>query len=498
MLKYTISLLLISYSTNFTCAQSTTELNVILDNFIEEGMAEWEIPGLAVAVIKEGEIVFIKGYGINKLGEEQNVDTRTMFMIGSTTKAMTAVALAMLVDEGKITWDDKIMQHMPEFQLYDPYVTRELTVLDLLTHRAGIGNTDLLWLTEFDSDEVLYQMRYAKPAYSFRAGYTYQNLMWAAAGKLVEKLSNKSWEAFMQERIFDPLGMDRSIAISEDLESHANYVSPHYKIDGEIQVIERINATKIAPAGDVWSSIEDMAKWTAFMIDSGKVDGKRLLEPETYSELIKPQTIVSDVGFYPTASLTRPRWKTYAMGWFQHDYKQHDLTFHTGSLWGLIAIIGIIPDENFGVYVLGNLDHAELRHAVMYKAIDLYVDHDNSRDWHREIFDLYEQSRIATEKRKEEAVKKRVKNTTPTLDLKSYEGVYTNQLYGSIRISSSQSGLTFHYGPIFSGSLNHWNYDTFEIQWEREYIDNALCNFNISSNGEVGEISIFGKLFLRK
>jgi len=485
--------------TLFLQAQTYESANGQMDKFVRTGIELWGVPGLSVAVIKDGEVVFSRGYGVTSLDGGTPVDEQSMFMIGSTTKAITAAALGILVDEGKLTWDDRVSEHLPEFQLKDPYISANLTIRDLLTHRAGFPGTDFLWLANFDEDEILYQMRFANTAYGFRDGWIYQNIMWAVAGKLVEKISGIPWTDFVQDRIFNPLGMTRSVPKENQLQHFTNYVEPHYKVDGEVQVIDKMNAGLIAPAGDIWASIEDMARWTSMMVDSGRANGKQILSTKTWEQLLTPQTVIPKRSFsYPTIKITKPFWTTYAMGWFQHDYRGIPLSFHTDSLAGLIAMIGIIPEERFGVYVLGNLDHAEVRHAILYKAIDLYVHGDNGREWNDEVFDLYEQIRKTNETRSKAFIAKRIEGTKPTHVPADFTGTYTSELYGDAEVKIVDGELNFEFGQIFVGKLTHWHYNTFEITWDRTYMDKGYLSFDSDVTGVIRQIQIFGGVFRRR
>jgi CubicO group peptidase (beta-lactamase class C family) len=306
------------------------------DEYVARAVRDWEVPGLAVAVVKDGEVVFAKGYGVRELGRPNPVDTHTLFAIGSTTKAMVAASLGMLVDEGKLGWDDPVTKHLHDFQLYDPYVSREVTVRDLLTHRAGLGNADFLWYgRDATRADILHRLRYLPPASSMRSHFTYQNIMYVAAGEVVAAVGDEAWETFVRRRIFEPLGMEDSVALLAETGGRPNVASPHDRIDGEIQVIQNVSVDAVAPAGAVWSSVNDMAKWMIFLLE-GK---PALLEEETRAELFRPQFIVDD-GFYPTAQLTQPKWTTYGFGWFQHDYNGRavDFTLGASTAWWRLSV----------------------------------------------------------------------------------------------------------------------------------------------------------------
>ena len=366
-----------------------------LDAYTTQAVKDWGAVGLAVSVVKDGKVVFEKGYGVRELGKPDAADTNTLFAIGSTTKAMTAASIGMLVDEGKVRWDDPVTNYLPGFQLKDPWVTRQITVRDLLTHRAGLPNADYLWYgADNSTTEILRRMRYVEPAYSIRSSFIYQNVMYAAAGQVIAAVSGMPWEEFVRTRIFTPLHMDRTVPLLSRAAAVPNVASPHDRIDDTMRVIRNASVDPVASAGSVWSSVADMAKWMRFILDSGRVDGRRLLKPETFAELLKPQTMVTPSQFYPTARLTHPHWTTYALGWFQQDYNGRAVSFHTGSIDGMVAIIGLIPDERLGVYVLANADHVELRHALMLKVFDLWgPSPSKGRDWSTELRTLYGNAR---------------------------------------------------------------------------------------------------------
>ncbi|MEA1899090.1 MAG: serine hydrolase [Bacteroidota bacterium] len=496
MRKAFIYIGIILFISTFTVfGQEISKTNSLLDSFIQEAKEDWKAPGLAVTIVKNGEVLFSKGYGIKELGKNESVNTKTMFAMASTTKAFTAMAIGMLVDEAVFDWDDPVVKYFPEFQLYDPYVSSELQIRDLLCHRAGLGNTDMLWLADYSEDEILRRMRYAKPAYSFRSGYTYQNVMYLAAGKLIEKATGIRWEDFIQQRILDPLEMTRTVPMLKYLEDKENYVSPHYNIDGSVEIIKSDYADNIGPAGSMWSCVDDMSIWIDFLLNEGKIGDKALLKPETFSELFSPQTIIPKSNFYPTSQLTNPNWTTYAMGWFQHDYKGRATYFHTGSLGGLVAIIAMVPENDFGIYVFSNLDHAELRHAIMYKAIDLYIDEDNSRDWNKEVLELYDGIRNRQKTRRTSMIDKRVQNTKPSLPLDQYAGIYRDDLYGDITISYKENKLTLSFTSSISGKLNHWHFDTFEVIRPEKHLKSDLMVFQLDYKGEVSGLAINGMTF---
>lgn len=496
-MKFLKSLLFACLLPVMLLAQTTTDIKEF-DKYVQQAVTDWHVPGLAIAVVKDGQVIFAKGYGLRELGKPGNVDTQTIFGIASTTKALTAACAAMLVDEGKLHWSDKVTDYLPDFQLYDSYVTRELTVSDLFLHDSGVGNTDYLWGTmNISSDEILHRMRLVKPQYGFRAGFVYQNIFYMAAGKVIEKASGMPWETFVQKRIFTPLKMTRTVPVFSKSKGMPNQTAAHVKVDSAIIVVEKDMTDAIAPAGGVWSCVDDMAKWVNCMLDSSKYGNQRLLKPESWAKLLKPQTFVSQEEFYPTARITQPHWITYGMGWFQQDYKGQKIDFHTGSLGGLVAINGMIVDKKIGVYVLANLDHAEVRHALMFKAFD-YFALGGDRDWSREFQTLYSGLRAKGEKAEKDYEAKRVIGTHPTLDIKSYAGTYTDPLYGSVVIVATGDKLSLDINKFLSAEATCWNYDTFRGPYARKEYGKVTATFSIDEFGKVSTVNVDGLTFTKQ
>ncbi|MDQ8154888.1 MAG: serine hydrolase [Gemmatimonadota bacterium] len=463
-----------------------------LDAYIAKGLRDWKIPGLSIAIVKNDAVVYAKGFGVRTLGDAAAVDAGTLFGMMSTTKAMTALAVAMLVDSGVVAWDDRVTKHLPWFALHDPYVTRELTVRDLLRHNAGLGNADLLWVRgDFTPRQILERVRHLPLAYSMRDGFVYQNVMYQVAGEVVAAASGMPWDRFVKTRILDPLGMTRSQPTLAALRAanDPNVSSAHFEIDGTTRVISESPVDPVPAAGAAWSSADDAAKWLRFLLDSGRVGGRRLVSENSFRELLKPQAFVPLGEFYPTATLTRPHWMTYGLGWFQQDYQGKFVAMHTGSIDGRTAIIAILPEERLGVYIFGNTDHAEFRHALMWRVIDRYIGAP-PRDWSAEFLTLYgdrkakgEQARIAREA-------KRVTGTSPSLALAQYAGTYEHPVYGDLTLSFNDGALGAAFGPAAEnrGRLEHWQYDTFRARLGDGRGGWTYFSFRLSAGGTVAAV----------
>jgi CubicO group peptidase (beta-lactamase class C family) len=405
--------------------------------------------------------------------------------------------MGMLVDEGKVKWNDAVVSILPEFQLYDPYMTREIKIRDLFVHDTGVGNADFLWgIMSIPADEVLKKMRDVKPSYSLRSSFIYQNIFYVAAGKIIERLSGKPWNQFVRERIFQPLNMSRTVPFLKDAPD-ANQTKPHFQVENKITVITHTSADAIGPAGSVWSSIEDMSKWMACMLDSSKYAGGRLLSKGTWMEMFKPQVLVPPAQFYPTMQLTKPNWTTYGLGWFQHDYKGRKVNFHTGSLAGAVAIHAQLPDEKLGIYVFGNYDHAEVRHALVYKAFDHFA-LGGMRDWSAEFLQLYRNIQAGADKEERDFEAKRVLNTKPSFELDAYVGKYTDSLYGEVMVTREGDQLVAVANQFLKISLTHWHFDTFRGWYDKKWYGKANVTFSIGANGKIGKVNFDGFELNRK
>jgi CubicO group peptidase (beta-lactamase class C family) len=492
MLRRLALLVCLSTSLHAQAPQPRAAITRELDRFIKQGMKDWGIPGLSVAVVHGDSVVYAAGYGVRRLGQGGSVDGNTLFGIMSTTKAFTAMLVAMLVDEGRLRWDDPVTKWVPEFQMPDPYVTRALTVKDLLTHSTGLGNADMLWARgDIDEQEIFRRVRLLTPAYGFRDGFIYQNVMYGLAGEVIARASGMSFGDFLTQRIFRPLGMSRtfptygSMAAAHD----PNTSQAHFRIRGTIRPIEEDKVDLLAAAGSTWSTANDMTRWMRFLLDSARVDGRRLVSDSNFRMLFTPHVMVSPDEFYPSQQLTRPHWRTYGLGWFQQDYRGEAIDFHTGSLDGRTAIIGLIPDRRLGVYVFGNLDHAEFRHALMLKTFDLYLG-GPGRDWNAELKRLYDGFRLAGDSAEAQFERTRIANTRPTLPLTAYAGRFSNAIWGDVVVELRGDSLFFRMGtaPELQGPLEHWNYDTFRARLGDGRSSPAGVQFRISAGGQVAEL----------
>ena len=462
------------------------------DAYAAKALRDWRVPGMAVVVVKDDSVVFIKGYGVRELGKPDPVTVHTRFGNMSTTKAFTALLVAMLADSGRLSLDDPVQQYLPAFQLADPYVTREITVRDLLTHRVGFGDPGYLWdNTGWTFAEMLPRLRLVPVETSFRSRFQYNNVTYALAGEVAARIAGKSWQDLMRTRIYEPLGMRESYPDARALAASGttDVSAPHGIVRDTVRILPAAatGIDGIPAAGAAFTSATDMGVWMRFLLDSARVNGRRLVSAQNFAELFKPQQTIARP-FYPTARLVRPHFQAYGLGWILQDYRGEFVAMHTGSIEGRSTIIGLLPDRRVGVAIMTNLDHSELRHALMYTVFDRFIGAERRpHDWSAELRALYQRLADSTDavRRADEA--KRIANTRPTLALERYTGTYADSLFGTATVGMSNGQLTFQ-AEQRKGRLEHWQYDVFRITWDDPFWTPEYVSFSLDPDGSVGEL----------
>jgi CubicO group peptidase (beta-lactamase class C family) len=472
-----------------------------LDAYVARALKEFEVPGLAVAVVKDGKVAVVKGYGARRLGEPAPVDEQTLFGIASNTKAFTAAALAILVDEGKISWDDPVTKHLPGFQMYDPYVTREMTVRDLLTHRSGLGlgAGDLMFFppTTFTREEIVARLRYIKPATSFRSKYAYDNVLYLVAGQVVAAASGKSWDDFIKERIFAPLGMTASNTSVKDLRPGGNFVSPHQKVEGRLQPVPYMNIDNTAPAGAINSNVADMAKWVITQLDEGAIHSeqngdRRLFSQRQSREMWSAQTPIAVGAPPPALSALRANFSAYGLGWGLSDYRGHKAVSHSGGLAGMVSRVRMIPELKLGIVVLTNQEAGGAMEAVSYHIIDHYLNAP-AADWIGAFRSIAEQQLALAKEAEKKQSAARNAESKPSLPLAKYAGSYRDAWYGEVTIALEAGKLVLRFGrtPGLVGDLEHWQYDTFVARWrDRSLNADAFVTFALKPDGGIDQMKM--------
>lgn len=435
-----------------------------LDAYIIKAMKDWELPGLAVAVVKDDKVMLAKGYGVKEIGKSDPVNENTLFAIGSNTKAFTATALALLVQDKKLSWDDPVIDHLQGFQLFDPYVTRELMVRDLLSHRSGLGGGrgDGLWYgQDYGRDEILRRIRFLKPDSSFRSQFGYQNIMFLAAGQIIPSVMKVTWDEFIKERLFKPLEMIRSNTSTKDLQGIDNVAAPHTKKDGKVVAIPYRNIDNIAPAGSINSSVIEMANWHRFQLGNGKFGGKQILDPAILQVTHDPH-IIMPAGPDYKKDFPSTHFLAYGLGWGLQDYRGRLIIWHNGGIDGMLSHQGFLPEENLGIVVLTNSDSNGLDAALFYRIVDMFLG-DPIKDWSGASLSQAKESEAKAEEAKEAVKSSRVLNTKPSLEIDAYCGKYENEMYGRAEVKSEAGKLILYFNSKPAGMLDHWHYDIFRI-----------------------------------
>ena len=456
-----------------------------LEQYISAAMKEWKIPGVAVGIVHGDTVTFAKGFGVRTVGRADPVDEHTLFAIASDTKAFTGILAAMLVDDGKLRWDAPLTTYLPTLRFGDDVLTRELTLRDALTHRSGLARGDLLWTAgwTYDRAELLRRLRFLKPSWNLRTRYGYSNLMYLAAGEAASAAAGKSWDDLIRERILVPLGMNETNTSVTALGALPNVASPHADFDGAVRVVSYTNIDNAASAGAINSNVADMTKWLRFQLDSGRVNGKRLVSKRSFIETHTPQTVMRlDSTYRAFNPFTHLR--SYAFGWQVMDYRGKEMLSHAGNLSGMNAMVGLLPEKRVGVVVLTNLEGNALRESIMYKVFDLYLGAPD-RDWSR--ISLVEKASFDSidAKDRREAEAKRVPNTRPSLALERYAGTYSDSLYGKALVHLEKGRLVLEMAPKMVGDMEHWHYDTFRVVWRDHRDGTNLVAFSLDVEGQV-------------
>jgi CubicO group peptidase (beta-lactamase class C family) len=477
-------------------AQQRTAAPPDFDRYVARVMETFEVPGVAVAIVKDGQVVLARGYGVRKLGERTAVDAETLFGIASNTKAFTATALGLLVEDGVLEWDAPVVRYLPWFQLSDPYVTRELTVRDLLVHRSGLGlgAGDLLWWPESDYGraEIARRIRHLSLATSFRSAYAYDNVLYLIAGEVIEALSGHSWEDFVSKRILAPVGMTGSNVTHSSAGIEGNAAATHARVDGTVRPIAPFLSDNTNPAGGINSNATDMAKWMIVQLDSGRLaDGTRLFTSATTVQLWSMVTPIPIGTSAPELAPLRANFLGYALGFQVNDYRGRKLVSHTGGLPGYVSKVAMIPDLRLGVAVLTNQESGAAFGAISYRVLDHYLG--ATHDWlaaYRAVTTRAEWLMASAEQR---TTAQRDSSSRPALPLSGYAGTYTDAWYGDVEIALEGDHLSIRFSrtPKLTGALEHWQYDTFIARWyDRELRADAFVTFQLEPEGGIDRVKM--------
>jgi CubicO group peptidase (beta-lactamase class C family) len=486
--------------TNPVLANTNKEKNVAIEQAVAKTMDKFQVPGIAIAVVKNNKIVFSKGFGVTEIGTGRKVNSDTLFGIASNTKAMTAALLASLVDEGKLTWQTKVIDIIPDFQLYDPWVTREFTVKDLLSHNSGLGlgaGDLMIWPeTSLAVTDIIKRMKYLRPVSSFRSEFAYDNLMYIIAGQIVTKLTGKPWQQVIQERIFTPLHMNHTKAKFSLISSkNKNVARAHVPLNGKLNVVGGNFLEKFSSAGAVASSVNDMSQWLKLQLNHGLISKQGEQENRLFSEkqsaaMWRANTLIS---VSPSATKNdKTHFNAYGLGWFLSDFHGYKMAHHSGGILGMVSKVVLIPEANVGVVILTNQQSGYAFNALYREVLQQYLDLPK-KDW-VSYYDEQHQKRLAKEHaRLAKAEAAVAKNSTPSLPLSAYTGVYNDAWYGNIEIKLFNNKLIMQFSntPALVGDLEHYQYNTFIVRWHDRTLEaDAFVNFNLTVDGKIEQATM--------
>jgi CubicO group peptidase (beta-lactamase class C family) len=448
----------------------------------------FQVPGLAMAVVKDGQVLLARGYGVRRLGNPAPVDGHTDFQIASNTKAFTTALLAQLVDSGKLAWDDPVTHYLPWFELRDPWVTREFTIRDLITHRSGLGlgAGDLLWFhSNYSAEEVVRRLRAAKPVSSFRSRYAYDNVLYIAAGLVVEAVTGKPWSEVLRERILRPLHMDAT-GTDIALMSGPNAGAAHALSGGTLQIVPLDTIDNTLPAGGIISNVDDLSKWLVARLDSGRLpDGSRLFSARQAAEMWAAQTILPIGSPPPPLAGLRPNFAAYGLGWSLRDYRGHKIVTHDGGLAGMTSRTILVPDLKLGIVMLTNAEQPVYA-PLGFELLDHFMGAAR-HDWVTPYHDALASAAATADSAMRAATAARDTASRPSLPLARYAGRYVDPMYGGATIALEGDHLVLRFGrsPAFVGDLEHWQYDTFVAHWRTAHIEDAYVTFALTPDGSV-------------
>ncbi|MGY8986214.1 MAG: serine hydrolase [Sphingomonadales bacterium] len=466
-----------------------------IDKLVEKALVAFDVPGIGVAIIKDNKIVHAKGYGVRDVTNGKLVDKNTLYQIGSNTKSMTSAALAILMDEGKLSWDDLVIDYLPEFRMFNPYVTSEFTIKDMLTHRSGLplGAGDLLfWPNEAGTiKDVIKAVGIIPPVTSFRSEYAYDNLMYILAGEIVTRVSGMEWADFIEKRMFKPMGMTECYARHRRVPQDANIATPHAMVDGKIKTVEFDNSYLVGAAGGVNCSAKAMTSWISTQLNHGVMpNGERLFSKERHADMWTPVTIrgaslSNNIGSRMNISL-------YALGWGLSESMGHQIISHSGGLGGMLTSMITVPELDLGILVFANQQNGYARGAISGEILAGYFGKKPERGFNDYVAASNSRTTGAIDAMTALWAERDI-DSTPSLPLSAYAQTYSDAWYGDIEISQQGDELYFTslVSPRLRGKIKHFQYDTFIVEWdERALYADAYLNFKINEMGEIEGIDM--------
>lgn len=475
----------------------TAKLERIKEN-ITKTMVEFQVPGVAVAIVKDGEVLLNQGFGITKKGTSTKVNEHTLFGIASNTKAMTAALLAQLVDQGKITWQTKVNDIIPEFQMPDAYVTSQFTITDLLAHNSGLGlgaGDLMIWpQTDHTVDNIIRGIRHLPQVSSFRSEFAYDNLMYIVAGEVIARVTGKSWQQNIKDNIFTPLGMNETKATFSSIEKgNKNVARAHVPMNGELSVVGGNFLEQFASAGSVASNVNDMSKWLRAILNKGIYDqsgDKRLYSAKQSHLMWQAKTNL------PVSERATKEHKTnfyaYGLGWFLNDYHGVKMVSHSGGILGMVSKVVLIPEENLGMVILTNQQSGLAFNTIYRNILQEFLTTPN-KDWLAYYKDLADKSAARENEKQQARTAARATNSVPSLALIEYANTYTDNWYGDIKISliDDKLKMQFMHTKELVGELEHYQHNTFIVRWQDRTLEaDAYVNFNLNADGSINNVKM--------
>jgi CubicO group peptidase (beta-lactamase class C family) len=465
-----------------------------LDAYVHQTMLQWRVPGMAVAVVKDGKVVLARGYGVRELGKPDKVDADTLFDIGSNTKSFTAAALGTLVSAGKLDWDAHVVDHIKDFRLRSPYVTQELTLRDLLSHRSGYCDPGM-WYTS-DASDVIQRMRYQKPDYAFRAHFCYNNIMYLTAARFIPAVTGESWDHYVAEHLFKPLAMTRTVTTDAEVAASSDVAAPHGMVDGKPVVMSRYwghNMDLMSPVGGINSSANDMCRWLLMLLAEGNYEGKTVLDKSVVAAMATPQIPVptdSGVGKEISAWMPGGSFYSYGLGLLMNEYAGHKLVWHAGDIDGMASAMVMVPDQHLGIVVMTNMTESGSRFGVVMHILQQYLQQP-ADDVGATLFAQTQKDEASAKAAESKLAATRKPNSRPPLAWDDYTGNYADSYNGNARVTLEKGHLVLRLdNPNFVGDLQHWHDDTFRVSWRYRYYGDSYVTFGQDLEGVANELSL--------
>jgi CubicO group peptidase (beta-lactamase class C family) len=461
-----------------------------VSEFIGKAMAEWKVPGLAIAVVKDGRVILVEGYGLKDVKNNLKVTPRTVFAIGSTSKAFTAAAMGILVDEGKVDWDKPVREYLPTFRLWDPFATTRMTPRDLLCHRSGLPRHDLVWYgTPFSRRELVDRLAYLEPSHDFRTVFQYSNLMFMTAGHLIGALSGSTWEDFIRRRLFEPVVMTGSSFSAEGLDSAADHALGYVEKKGQVVEMPYKSIDAIGPAGSINSNALDMANWVMLNLDKGRFGGKTIISETVMNQVHSPQMVIQDPAFQAIESFPEMFYHSYGMGWAITSYRGHTMLHHNGNIDGFESLVSFMPRDNIGLVVLTNINGTALDYVVMFNIYDRLLGLDQV-GWNQRFRELVDKRKGEAEKAQQAAGEDRPPGPPPSHPLEDFVGDYVHPGYGTLSVVTEGGSLKLTYNSL-DFLLSHVRYDIYELKYTQEPDAPGIKGiFRMDAKGNIATIAL--------